>query len=737
MKILRSKVLWRYILSYLTLLAVTVLGVAFSVGALRRTARQVIDEGNRLALNQYKAVMDAHFEMLVKISDQFLLDDAIQEQMRGQGELSVADRYEMVRLSQRLYDLRQDYSYSPLEEILLYFPKTQSVVTSGARVSAPLFFSALYRFGDLDAAQAASLLQESWKSKYMILRDMPCVNQSTGGRSLCIARALDRSAGAQSGVVVFLISQSKLDRVAEELSEAGQCGIYLCDRENRSLFFSEEDALLALGEVSLAVDSDTFDARYCLISNYPGLAAILSGAQRELTLLLALAAVAGVAVSFFLAYSNYRPIRSLWRQAPLPAQQEDAFRNELVDIHSQMKAIVDQNIQQQGRLANVPPVYTARLLTDFVRGGIGEDEVDWEMLAEYGIQLEPPRLMVMLLALDGGDEMMAKAVADTASQVFQRLGSCYPLRGGDCYLLLNLREGVDAHKVRQTAADLQQMLLGEKGLTVTFALGGLITKRAEVWRSCVQAERALEYAYTGDPLQVLCFWELPDRRRASEFVQDYDLRLTGSIRAGNVAGVEALLDELFACDEEAGTLAYSEAEVMMLHVMELCIRAAQQLNTPLPLTREGSLLAQMHKCRRVSQFKQLVLEITGALAEKAAQAQQQDERLKHAVTRYIEAHYADANLNVSQIADHLGISQSYLSTRFKQQTGIGTADYIHIVRIRHACALMADAGISLTQIARQVGYVSDATFIRSFKKYEGITPGAYRKNFVTLGKEKG
>ena len=53
MKILHSKVLWRYILSYLTLLAVVVMGVAATVSALRRTARQVTDEGNHLVLNQY------------------------------------------------------------------------------------------------------------------------------------------------------------------------------------------------------------------------------------------------------------------------------------------------------------------------------------------------------------------------------------------------------------------------------------------------------------------------------------------------------------------------------------------------------------------------------------------------------------------------------------------------------------------------------------------------------------
>ena len=97
---------------------------------------------------------------------------------------------------------------------------------------------------------------------------------------------------------------------------------------------------------------------------------------------------------------------------------------------------------------------------------------------------------------------------------------------------------------------------------------------------------------------------------------------------------------------------------------------------------------------------------------------------------FVNEHYDDINLNVYMLADHLNVSQSFLSTHFKRQSGINASDYIHIVRIEKAKALMADTSLSLTQIAKSIGYISDATFIRSFKKYEGLTPGAYRKNFI-------
>lgn len=739
-KILRSRVLRGYVLSYLALLLVIVLCVVFSLRSLYGATNRVMDEGNRLALSQYKTVMDAHFEMLVKISEQFILDSSVQSQLKKQGELSINDRYEMVVLAQRIAAVQQAYSYSLLDDLFLYFPATDSVVTAGGRAAASLALGGLYGFGDLDAEQTAALLKESWKSKYHVLRDMPCVNQSTGASLLCVARTLNRIDEERSGVIVFLLNKAKLDAIANSLGNHEQCQIYLCGRDNRSLFSSSEDELLTKGEISLTMDSDTFDARYCLISNYPGLLSIIQSARQELNMLLILGVVVGLIVSCCLAYFNYLPIRKLWRD--MGQDTPPSSNNELKDINSQMTAIVNRNIQQQGRLEDILPVYAGRLLMDFVRGNVSEESVDWDMLEEYGFRLDKPRFMTLVLALEDEERPqehrrltratpLMQAVADTATQVFSRLGRCYLLPGNDLYLLLNFDEPTDREQVRRTAAELQQTILKEKGLTVTFALGDSTAVRGEMWKSCLQAERALEYAYTGDPLRVICYWELPDQQHSAfEFMQDYDAHLVNDLRCGNLQGVSAVLDELFRFGGAEGALPYSEAEMLMVHVLEVFQRAAQQMNVVLALPRQGSLFAQLQRFRHVSQFKQFVLELARNFAAEAAQGQKRDERLKNAVVRYVEENYGDPNLNVSTIADHLGVSQSYLSTQFKRQTGINASDYMHVVRIRHAKEMMSDASLSLMVIAKQAGYISDATFIRSFKKYEGITPGAYRKNFV-------
>jgi two-component system response regulator YesN len=54
-------------------------------------------------------------------------------------------------------------------------------------------------------------------------------------------------------------------------------------------------------------------------------------------------------------------------------------------------------------------------------------------------------------------------------------------------------------------------------------------------------------------------------------------------------------------------------------------------------------------------------------------------------------------------------------------------DYISRKRIQSAKAYLAGGSKSLTEIAENVGLLNALSLIRLFKKYENITPGAYRE----------
>lgn len=96
------------------------------------------------------------------------------------------------------------------------------------------------------------------------------------------------------------------------------------------------------------------------------------------------------------------------------------------------------------------------------------------------------------------------------------------------------------------------------------------------------------------------------------------------------------------------------------------------------------------------------------------------------IIEYIQMHYMESDLGLSKIATLFDISEGYVSSIFKGQTGINFADYIENIRIEKACTLLSNKTIAISEVAEQVGYNSVHSFRRAFKRVKEVNPKDYR-----------
>lgn len=92
-----------------------------------------------------------------------------------------------------------------------------------------------------------------------------------------------------------------------------------------------------------------------------------------------------------------------------------------------------------------------------------------------------------------------------------------------------------------------------------------------------------------------------------------------------------------------------------------------------------------------------------------------------------------APLRVEEVAAALGDSRSYLSTRFRQQTGMTLTRYILQEKVFEAQWLLQFSEESLLDIANTFGFSSQSHFQNVFKSVTGETPMAFRRR---VGKSK-
>jgi AraC-like DNA-binding protein len=90
------------------------------------------------------------------------------------------------------------------------------------------------------------------------------------------------------------------------------------------------------------------------------------------------------------------------------------------------------------------------------------------------------------------------------------------------------------------------------------------------------------------------------------------------------------------------------------------------------------------------------------------------------------------SFTVDDVAATVGLSRSALTARFRATTGETPGQYLTRWRMKQAAHYLRTGHDGLLQIASRVGYDSEASFSKAFKRYFRVSPGAYRKSAHTL-----
>ncbi|RED64344.1 MULTISPECIES: AraC family transcriptional regulator [Cohnella] len=91
------------------------------------------------------------------------------------------------------------------------------------------------------------------------------------------------------------------------------------------------------------------------------------------------------------------------------------------------------------------------------------------------------------------------------------------------------------------------------------------------------------------------------------------------------------------------------------------------------------------------------------------------------------SHHIDQESTLDELADLANMSKYYLCRLFKKAYGMTPIQYHVSVRLEKAKQMIQFTNLSLTQIADELGFQSIHAFSRTFHKWEGVSPSAYRK----------
>lgn len=99
---------------------------------------------------------------------------------------------------------------------------------------------------------------------------------------------------------------------------------------------------------------------------------------------------------------------------------------------------------------------------------------------------------------------------------------------------------------------------------------------------------------------------------------------------------------------------------------------------------------------------------------------------------YIHKNYAEGTINVADLAQQCGISETYFRKLFLKSKGISPSKYVNDLRIKRAEELIQSDLYTVKEVSELVGYKDESYFSRAFKKALGSCPTEYKERIEQL-----
>ncbi len=221
---------------------------------------------------------------------------------------------------------------------------------------------------------------------------------------------------------------------------------------------------------------------------------------------------------------------------------------------------------------------------------------------------------------------------------------------------------------------------------------------------------------------------LTDKRKEPDSFTELLRKLEMGILSENVDGLAALSSQ-FAL-EDGSCLAGWRVNVVLATMMGI---TANHVGDPLTVKKLNQKISvKMEEFAESKAYGTLgkvcaeyCLDMIEALIKK--EGTEGDRMRMEVLLQYIHQHAVSEEFSLSAMAEHFRLSPSWLSHYFSNNMHMTLIEYVNRLKMDVAKDMLKDSDIGLDELAKNLGYASTSSFIRSFKNIVGMTPGKYRK----------
>jgi AraC-like DNA-binding protein len=448
-----------------------------------------------------------------------------------------------------------------------------------------------------------------------------------------------------------------------------------------------------------------------------------------------------------LARRNYLPIHTvldtIYRKTHQLPDAED--KNEMEFIHHVLARSLEENDLLASRMESDSNTLREDFLLRALAGTCTGDREE-DAFAAANIHLLSDRFCVLLIQLDYPMDTTAAAPLDPATHhklstscgdLFQQqmeaghkayLVSLSPLRYAG---ILNLSNECEPDTCREDiltlCGRLSLSILKECGCPCTIGLSRIRTGLPGIHVAYEQAQQTMKYRYLFGTGSIIRHEDISERTFQFDHASESraSTLMLCHVQGNSEASAADVVEQVKACSPIDETVSMETVECFKYDLIGSVNRILHETGT-LRVEKEEHLIHALITADTIQQFWTRLANTLELLRQHHASNKTHFTVCDRAA-EYVRQHFSDPNLNNTGIGEALNISPSYLAKLFKEQRGLSLSDHLARIRVLHAKKMLANTPDTIEEIAVASGFFSGGTFIKTFKKMEGITPGAFRK----------
>ncbi|MCY9665578.1 helix-turn-helix domain-containing protein [Paenibacillus alginolyticus] len=749
---------WLY--SNLTILCIPIVITMLVLFQSQHLLNSEVIRSNKALLNQVKQSLDNQFKDIKRMGLQLSLDPKVIKYVNQTDFDNPQVKIDTLDLITSLRSYAA--SNGDIHDLYVYLKKGHFGVTTSTMNQDELLFQLLHGGNKgITMKQWSDSMEKIYYGNFLQFADddlvymqsLPIQNASEAPATLVVMLNAERLKAAisniqiaQAGSVLILDSTNKL------LMTAGDSD-HVSDIDFEQIQSAEGSFSQKWGkeEVTVSyVSSVENEWKYVSIVPTKIYSAKVSQLRSWIYAGLFLCIFVGGPMSIWLTRRHYMPIRRMVDLvSPKVKSNIEGIGNEFSLLQSFMSENEALQVTANRTIQKQQDVLRSHFLARLLKGRVESGSALAQSMESFDLRFETNRFAVLLFHIGDYEALFADSgsrdaesklqyvyyiVTNITEELIRRKHTVFTTEvDGMIAFLVNIQNDDEVRTKQdliEIAQEAQTIIQGKFYIQLTIGISDIHPLLTGIPLGFDEALEALEYKFVIGPSQIIPFDRIKRPKNELYYPLDMERQLINHIRTGQYEEAMEAVSELIVTNVSDGTLSLQLGKLLMFELIGTILKAIEHLDQgPNELAVEKhALIKQLTQCESFVEIEDEIYKFLKTVCDYVdSKKKSHNTNLKDQVLSYIDEHLEDMDLSLTSLSLKFEVNAPYLSRFIKEQSGETFIDYVNKQRVQLAKRLMTETDDTITDITQKVGFSNSNTFIRVFKRYEGITPGQFRK----------